>query len=986
MKTKSVRILSLLICLAMLLCSFPALAALAEDSSAASGSADTSSKAENIWDKKRPAYTSTQFTTIRDRLAGDAGDIDPMGLFAVNDGYAFYTDQLTGEVVILKLKNPELTKADILESGSVPEYSAFYCTNPYTIGTAKSVGNTTDSAVSEKEKLYAQIFIRYSENDKDKEMNSFVDCAVNNQIAFKNIRGGIRVEYTIGREEVVYLVPRMIRVEKLEALRDQISENSLNERDARQFMAYYMKKDLSDTTLSEKSRKEVEAQYPITKQFAIYICEPVMSAQELLRLERFVRNYTTYDYDQLEADHAETEYTSSDDVPPLFKLALEYRVEDEEIVIRCNAGNIRFDSSTYKLSDVLILPYGGAGDVNNSGFLFSPDGSGSLLDFKDLTDAFTNSTSLYGPDFAYHTVTGANTEIARLPAFGVYQKVEKDSTREEQQPKIDPDTGEMVLDDNGEPVMETVKVDVALEIAYLAVIEAGDSLAKVNVTYGGALHNFASIYTSFNPRPKDSYILDGGISAGTDAMWTVESKRKYTGDFKLRLFILDGTEDGDELDSAGNAEKGYSDMAAAYRRYLIRIGELKENPYVSEDIPLYLETLGSIPASKKVLGIPVTTYLPLTSFEDDVTILKELKEAGIGNINLKLSGWYNKGMIPEVPTSIKIEKALGGEDGFKDLLAYTKENGMVLFPDIELAYAYRDAWFDGFDSDDLAKTIDDRNALKREYDPVWQGYITSGSGVISPYFMKSLYASANKDYSKLDVGAISVCTLGDSLSSDFNSDNPITREDSKALITQLLQTISENNSRVLVSGGNNYSIKYATDIVNIPLEDSRYVYSYASVPFMSMVLHGSKNYAGTPLNLAGDYTAQILKSVESGASPYFVVATQNTSELKNWSSYSAIKQYFSIRYNIWKDDIIAAYKTINGALKDVQNSAIRKHEILTSDGNVVRVTYTNGITFVINYDIKPYEYTDGEITVPAESFIKYSADGKVEMTWEGANE
>lgn len=984
MKTSFIKITVLFICFAVLLGSFTSLAALADDTS------NTSSKEVNIWDLKRPAYTNTQFTSVRNRLAGDGGYIDPMSLFAVNTGYAFYTDQLTGEVVILKLKDQTLTKAQILESGEIPEYSAFYCTNPYTIGSAKAIGSTNDSAVSEKEKLYAQIFIRYSENDKDKEMNSFVDCAVNNQITFKNIRGGIRVEYTIGREEVVYLVPRMIRVEKLEALRDAISANSLSKRDAKTFMAYYIRKDLNDPTLSEKSKKEMETQYPITKNFAIYICEPVMSAQELLRLERFVRNYTTYDYDQLEADHAETEYTSSDDVPPLFKLALEYRVEGDEngseIVIRCNAGNIRFDSSTYKLSDVLILPYGGAGDVNNSGYMFSPDGAGSLLDFKDLTESFTNSTNLYGADYAYHSITGANTEIARLPAFGVYQRVEKDSTRQELQPKTDPETGETVLDDDGNIVMETVTVDVALEIAYLAVIEAGDSLAKVNVTYGGALHNFASIYTSFNPRPKDSYVLDGGISAGTDAMWTVESKRKYTGDFKIRLFILDGTEDGDQAAEGGDADKSYSDMAAAYRDYLIRIGELKENPYVSEDIPLYLETLGSIPATRKVLGIPVTKYVPLTTFEDTIGILKELGEKGIDNVNIKLSGWYNKGMIPEVPTKINIEKSIGGEDGFKKLLDYTNQTGATLFPDIELAYAYRDAWFDGFDpDDDASQTIDERNALKREYDPVWQGYLKGSLWVISPNSMMRIYDEGNKDYSKLNVGAISVCSLGDSLSSDFNTDDPLTREDSKELVMQLLNKISQNNKRVLVSGGNNYAIKYVTDIVDMPLEDSRYVYSYASVPFMSMVLHGSKNYAGTPLNLAGDYNAHLLKTVESGAAPYFVIATSNTSDLKEWT-YSTISRYYSVRYNIWKNDIIAAYKTLNEALKDVQTAYIRKHEILTKDGNVVRVTYSNGISFVINYNISDYEYTEKNITVPAESFIKFDAKGTEIMKWEGANE
>ena len=977
MKTKALRFLTLIVCVAVLFGTFASLLSII---AAAEDTSDTS-ESEDIWEKKRPAYQSTKFSSVRERLAGDGSDIDPMSLFAVNGGYAFYIDALTGEVIILKLKDPTLTKADIIELDAVPDYSAFYCTNPYTIGTARAVGGTSDSAVSEKEKLYAQIFIKYSEGDKDKEMNSFVDCAVNNQLTFKNIRGGIRVEYTIGREEVTYLVPRMIRAEKLLALKQQIAETSLTPRDAEVFGAYYIPKDPNDESLTEKTRQEIAETYPITKKFPIYICEPTIATQELLRLERFVRSYTTYDYDQLEADHAETEYTSSDNVPPMFKLALEYRVEGEEIVIRCNAGNIRFDSSMYKLSDVLVLPYGGAGDANNYGYMLSPDGSGALVKFSSLSTSFTSTTSLYGQDYAYHTVTGGNNEVARIPVFGVYQRVENDSKREELQPKIDPETGEVVLDEEGNEVMEKVIVSVPLEIAYIAVIEEGDSLAKININYGGGLHNFASIYTSFNPRPKDSYSLDGGLSVGSTSMWTVESKRKYTGDFKIRLFILDGTEDGDTASDGYDADKSYTDMAAAYRNYLIRTGVLTKNEYTGDDIPLYVQMLGAIESTKRVLGIPVKTTVPLTSFEDIETVIGELKGQNVNNLNVQITGWYNGGLKPAVPTSIKVEKALGGEDGLEHLIEFAKEKGVTLFPDIELSFAYKDEWFDGFDaSNDLSQTIDERSAFLLEYDPVSQTYTSDNVGIISSYFMKKMYEKASENYSEFNIGAISVGSLGKYLSSDFNPDNPLTREDSKELVTQLLKQIRNDNKRVLVNNGNEYTFEYITDIVNMSLDDSRYNYSYASVPFMSMVLHGSKNYAGSALNLAGDFNYQFLKTIESGASPYYVLAYENTSEIK-----TSMPQYYSIRYQIWKNDVVNTYMTINKALGDVQTSYIRKHAVLTDDGKVVRVEYTNGVSFYVNYGITDYE-TEGGLIIPPEGFVKLDADGKVELTWEGANE
>ncbi len=977
MKNKFIKLLALSLCAFMLLGSFSCLSVLAEDSS----TEESEMEWEDIWKEiKQPAYTSTGFTSVKERILG-SGEIEPMQLYSVIDGYAFYGDALTGEFIFLVLKDSTLTKEAILESGTIPEYSAFYCTNPYNAGAAQAIGQSKTADASEKEKLLSQIIIKYSENDKDSQMSSFTDGASNQQIIVKNIRGGVRVEYTIGREEVIYLVPRLIKKEKLEALRDQVDENSLSARDAKTLMAFYTLKDINDNTLSDKSKKEMESTYPITKQFAVYVCEPTISTQELLRLEKLVKSYTNYDYDTLEADHAETEYVSSDDVPPLFKLALEYRVDGEEITIRINSGNIRFDSSVYKLSDVLILPYGGAGDVNNSGYMFSPDGAGSLIDFSDLSSQFTNSNSLYGQDYAYHTITGQNREVARLPVFGVYQRVEKDSKREEVVEKLDPETGEPIYDEDGNVVTETIEVDVPLEIAYLAVIEEGDSLAKININYGGPVHNYASIYTSFNPRPKDSYVLDGGISAGTDAMWTVESKRKYTGDFKLRLFILDGTEDGDKPTSVFDADKSYSDMAAAYRNYLVRTGVLAPVADLESNIPLYLETLGTIESTKEVFGIPVDTMVPLTTFEDTINILEELEGQNIDNVKVKLNAWMNGGVYGEIATSIEIEDVLGGEEGFKALVDYAKANNVTLFPDVELSIAYRDKAFDGFDSDeDIAKTIDDRKSQYQTYDPVWQGFLTNGGWVISPYFMNELYASAYEDLKDFNVGGISVGSLGEFLSSDFNTDNPLTREDSKELVIQLLQKIAENNEKVLVNAGNEYTLRYATDILELPLDDSRLLYSYATVPFMSMVLHGYKEYSGKALNLAGDYNYQLLKTIESGASPYFVIVANNTSELKQYQ-YSELAQYYSVGYRIWFEDIVSAYNTINTALADVQNSVLIKHDILSDDGKVVMAKYENGITFYVNYGEKDFEVEGTEIVVPVGGYVKLNANGEIVNTW-----
>jgi len=242
--------------------------------------------------------------------------------------------------------------------------------------------------------------------------------------------------------------------------------------------------------------------------------------------------------------------------------------------------------------------------------------------------------------------------------------------------------------------------------------------------------------------------------------------------------------------------------------------------------------------------------------------------------------------------------------------------------------------------------------------------------------MMRLYDKTYADYKKYDVGAISVSTLGQYLNSDFNPDNPLTREDAKVLIDRLLGKVSEENGDVMLSGGNIFSVKYADYILDMPLEDSKFKYATASIPFVSMVLHGSVEYAGTALNLSGDFQNAVLKYIENGAIPYFVVAVQNTSELKNDPDYS---KYYSVRYSIWQQDIYDTYNRMNSALSDVRFETIASHEFIDSGNSVAKVIYSNGVSFVINHLDKAYTYYDnGEVhTVAAKSFIKFDAEGNI---------
>ena len=104
------------------------------------------------------------------------------------------------------------------------------------------------------------------------------------------------------------------------------------------------------------------------------------------------------------------------------------------------------------------------------------------------------------------------------------------------------------------------------------------------------------------------------------------------------------------------------------------------------------------------------------------------------------------------------------------------------------------------------------------------------------------------------------------------------------------------------------------------------------------------NYTGEAINMAGDYEYTLLKTIENGANPYFVIAFDNISELK----INGYSEYYAVGYDVWKDSIVEEYKKLNEVLSPLQDKLIVNHQILQE--RVVKVTYENGTEIYLNYN------------------------------------
>ena len=848
------------------------------------------------------------------------------------DGFQLYVDAYSGEVAVRNKATGEVL-----------------FTNPYTIGSSTATESIKREIMSQLSVTFVDIV-----NNNKQTYYSYEWSAERGQILVRNIKNGLRVEYTIGREEARMLVPHMIEkssFEKnlLEPIKKAIGEtDDINKKfEYEQFIARYKLQDPS-TAESDSLRDSMYKAFPITKKMPVYVLDASTSGVQLSRLEATIKTYAPdYSYEKLDDDHMLVEYESDDKNPPLFKMALEYTVDAQGLSVRLPANGIRFNEALYQLYSIEILPYMGAGAVsnkdgsfakNNQGYTFFPDGSGTLFDFNKITDLGSSTTvtgKVYGQDYAYHTISGTHQEIIRYPVFGLVE-VEDLTAIKEAAANKQPETDQPAEDGNADaatpaPASETAEA-VLDERGFVAIVEEGDALMELSSYHAVRTSEYNTVKMIVYPRPQDTYNVADSISVGANDTWTVVSSRKYTGNYKVRYIMLTDTEVSADTSAKTYYDCSYVGMAKAYREYLESKGILTrlDSTDVGEDIPLYIESFGALETTERFLSIPINVMTPLTTFEDVTQMYKDLSAEGVGitNVNFILTGFTKGGITdPQVPYYLKWEGAVNDEMSYEELLE-DAEGKYGVYPDFDFAYVKGDGMFDGLSLKKHAvKTIDNRYSSKREYSATKHTYISYYDLALSPAYFSRFYEKLTETYNaKYGKGGIAVSTLGNALNSDFDEDEPYNREDSKKFTVEALAHMSDNFDSVLTSGGNAYTWKYVDHITDVALDSSRYSQSSASVPFLGMVLHGYVEFAGTPLNMEGNLDYALLKAIENGASLQFILSYRNTNNLKN---YEELSKYYSVRYDIWFDDVVSYYTELNTALSGVQTSLIEEHKFIS---------------------------------------------------------
>ena len=752
-----------------------------------------------------------------------------------------------------------------------------------------------------KSRLGSQLLLQYyTPNAQQIIKDNFLDSITHEQFEVELLEDGVKVSYVVGEKPAEYLHPAAITEERFQEIFDMSEANAQRILNRR-----YTKYDIAE--MKEADANALLATYPGLADQPLYILRDGISAFILEEISAAFEAAGYTDEERI-ADEALAgmDVVASENV--YVGLSIYYSLDNGDLVVRMPLEEITFQEN-YPLTRVRLLEYFGAGGLEDEGYLFIPDGSGALIDFNNGKLSATQYLStVYGTDVAVRQgLQVGMTEQAALPVFGIKQN----------------------------------------DKAFIAIIEEGSALAQIRADISGRINSYNTVAPVFQILQDDQ--VDLQELAGNNVIMAYQQDA-YEGDIRVRYRFLTDT------------EADYSGMAASYRDYLNENGTL--TALKEEKMPLQLEILAAVDLIKPIAGIPINTVQELTTFEESQEIIQSLSDAGIEDMDIRLSGWFNGGLRQSTANKIKIQRQVGSKSDFNDLSALATELNYDFYPDVTFSFNYRNTLFDSFIATRDASRFLDREVVELcKYRPSTMQVPPSATPFwyISPE-VSAGYASSFMDaFAAYETSGLSVRDAGQYLGSDFNRKNEVNRESSMEIWTGILEDLGSSDQKLMLEYGNAYSLATADVLIDLPAQSSLYQIADRSIPFLQMVLHGSVDYSLEAYNLSSDNQDAFLAMIETGANPRFVVMAAENSILKD-SNYN---EYFSVEFDAWQERIVEITAELEAILAPLRTETIVRHEYLSA--KVAKVSYSDGTTIYVNRSNSDYE--SAEITVPAMDYI-----------------
>lgn len=462
--------------------------------------------------------------------------------------------------------------------------------------------------------------------------------------------------------------------------------------------------------------------------------------------------------------------------------------------------------------------------------------------------------------------------------------------------------------------------------AFVALIQKGDAVATINASKAKSLTEYNTVYPGFRITP---------VLYEDETLYI--SKSSAASEISLCYRFLSGN----------NAT--YSGLAFACREQLIRNSVLSTKTVEVDDyLPFFLTVTG---AARKSAG-PVKYLSTLTDFEQAKDMLTRMKNKGINDINIRYSGIFSGGLDSKDIDGASLLMRLGGTEKLSELYEYVTTQKMSLYLDINLLSSSS-----GFSSADALNIK--KNSSSYTPESSLADYLNteiSQRGFRGLGKLSRLIATVLSDTRYYGFTGYCINDVGSVLYSDFSS-NGLLRDAAAAEIASAIAPLSTGHS-TMANNGNFYMLKNVDSVINIPINTTvPQSGAYFSIPFVQLILHGTVDYAGYPINTGINLSETLLKYIEYGACPHFEW---------NYNSLSGQTKNDPFYYDNTINDAAEFYAQANETLNDLRDARMTDHYEV--DDGVFCTEYDTGSMIYVNYTDNDFSVLG--VVVEAGSFLR----------------
>ena len=572
--------------------------------------------------------------------------------------------------------------------------------------------------------------------------------------------------------------------------------------------------------------------------------------------------------------------------------------------------SIDTENPGYLLLNVHILENMAATYRDKDGMMIVADGSGAVINYNNGAPNGDNNTfesKVYGEDLAVGKLfAGAITEKVTLPVMATINS-----------------------SDNAGLVMVATQGDMySVEHAMVT----GQNVTDLN-----------TCWFEYSLRTTDKYFMGNK----NDPLTVYEANGIKTGDVSTTYYPIYGE------------NLSYIDVVNKYKEYLTgTVGVTKKDFGSESDAPFYITLYGGTVKTQSVMGFPVNIQTAATTYSQALDIIKMLENQGVKNIKIIYEDFNEAGIVGDVAANFQYSSKLGGKGEYDKFKNYVTSQGYELFPSCDIMEFYKSGNGYSFTLN-ASKQITMAYATQTPFELAFGlPHLTKSSWtILSPYYFPDIFNKLSDSFRAEGASGISLNQASNLLYSDFsryNRDNRayFVRGDTVQILQEGYEKLANSGLKIMTENANQYILKYADHIKDVPLYSSNYdIFDY-DIPFVEMVYHGLIPYTTKAINKSANAEQLRLLALVTGTPLHYEMMYNDPKEFAD-SEYDIL--YYT-NYKGWMDRATNEYKLFNEIVNNVSDSVITNYERLSD--SEFRSTFSNGDVIFVNIETGEIKYNN----------------------------